>query len=75
VTVAGLVLVRQRLGSASGVICMMLEDETGVANTIVRPKAFGAFRPAVHGARLVAVSGKFAERTGRDPCGGRAGLR
>ena len=38
VTVAGLVLVRQRPGTAAGVIFMTLEDETGVANIIVWPK-------------------------------------
>ena len=40
VTIAGLVLVRQRPGTAKGVIFMTLEDETGIANTIVWPKIF-----------------------------------
>ena len=40
VSVAGLVLVRQRPGTASGVIFATLEDETGVANVIVWPKIF-----------------------------------
>src|SRR4029078_5559873 len=40
VTVAGLVLVRQRPGTAKGVIFMTLEDETGIANTIVWAHAF-----------------------------------
>ena len=40
VTVAGLVLVRQRPGIAKGVIFMTLEDETDIANIIVWPKAF-----------------------------------
>jgi error-prone DNA polymerase len=54
VRVAGLVLVRQRPGTAKGVIFMTLEDETGhVANVIVWPKVFEAFRAEVLGARLV----------------------
>ena len=64
VTVAGLVLVRQRPGSANGVIFMTLEDETAVANTIVWPKIFEAFRPIVIGARLVSVTGKLQNEFG-----------
>lgn len=41
---AGLVLVRQRPGSAKGVMFMMLEDEMGVANLVVWPNAFEAHR-------------------------------
>lgn len=59
VTVAGLVLVRQRPGSASGVIFMTLEDETTIANVIVWPRTFEAFRPVVLGARLISVTGKL----------------
>jgi error-prone DNA polymerase len=55
--VAGVVLVRQRPGSAHGVVFMTLEDETGVANAIVWPKAFDRFRPVVMGARMVIVRG------------------
>src|SRR4029077_15362661 len=40
VTVAGLVLVRQRPGTAQGVIFMTLEDETDIANIIVWPRFF-----------------------------------
>jgi error-prone DNA polymerase len=58
VTVAGLVLVRQRPGTASGVIFMTIEDETGIANIIVWPKVFERLRPIVIGARFVAVTGK-----------------
>jgi error-prone DNA polymerase len=53
------VLVRQRPDSASGVIFMTLEDETGAANTIVWPKVFETFRPVVLGARLISVTGKL----------------
>ena len=59
VTVGGLVLVRQRPGTAKGVIFATLEDETGIANVIVWPKIFEAFRPAVLGARLISVTGKL----------------
>ena len=59
VTVAGLTLVRQRPGTASGVIFITLEDETGVANLVVWPKTFETFRRAVMGARLIRVTGKL----------------
>ncbi|MCT8972256.1 error-prone DNA polymerase [Microbaculum marinisediminis] len=58
-TVAGLVLVRQRPGSARGVIFMTLEDETAVANVIVWPKVFERFRAQVIGARLIAATGRL----------------
>ena len=63
-TVAGLVLIRQRPGTANGVIFMTLEDETDIANIIVWPKTFEAFRPTVLGARLVAVTGKVQSESG-----------
>src|SRR5690606_38930339 len=59
ITVAGLVLVRQRPGSANGVIFMTLEDETGIANIVVWPTTFQKFRSVVMGARLVRVTGKL----------------
>src|SRR5665213_2628579 len=59
VTVAGLVLVRQRPGSASGVIFMTLEDESGIANLVVWPAIFERFRRAVMGSRLVQCSGRL----------------
>ncbi|PWR23802.1 error-prone DNA polymerase [Zavarzinia compransoris] len=58
-TVSGLVLVRQRPGTASGVIFMTLEDETGIANIVVWPKIYEQFRPIVLGARLVTVTGRL----------------
>ena len=64
VTVAGLVLVRQRPGSAHGVIFMTIEDETGVANIIIWPKVFEAQRAAVIASRLVAVTGKLQNEAG-----------
>jgi DNA polymerase III alpha subunit len=64
VTVAGLVLVRQRPGSANGVIFMTLEDETGVANAIVWPKMFEKYRAIVMGARLVKIRGRLQSESG-----------
>ncbi|WP_193368426.1 error-prone DNA polymerase [Pelagibius marinus] len=59
VRVAGLVLVRQRPGSAHGVIFATLEDETGVANVIVWPDVFERHRAIVMKASLLAVRGKL----------------
>jgi error-prone DNA polymerase len=59
VTVAGLVLVRQRPGTAKGVIFMTLEDESDIANIIVWPKAFEKNRRTVMTARLLAVRGRL----------------
>jgi DNA-directed DNA polymerase III PolC len=56
-TLAGLVLVRQRPGTASGVVFVTIEDECGIANLVVWPKVFEAHRRIVMGARLLAVSG------------------
>ena len=51
-------LVRQRPGTASGVVFMTLEDETGIANVIVWPKVFELWRRVVLGARFVAIRGQ-----------------
>ena len=59
VTVAGLVLVRQRPGSAKGTIFLTLEDETGIANIIVWPRVFELLRPVVIGARFIRVTGRL----------------
>lgn len=57
VSLAGLVLIRQRPGSAKGVCFITLEDETGIANLVVWPDRFAAQRRIVMGARLMAVHG------------------
>jgi error-prone DNA polymerase len=54
---AGVVLVRQRPGSAKGVVFMTLEDETGIANVVVWPKVMERFRKEVMGSRLILVEG------------------
>ncbi|KEC71859.1 UNVERIFIED_ORG: DNA polymerase-3 subunit alpha/error-prone DNA polymerase [Rhizobium esperanzae] len=64
VTIAGLVLVRQRPGSAKGVIFMTLEDETGVANAIVWNAMFDKYRAVVMGARLVKIRGRLQSHSG-----------
>ena len=64
VTVSGLVTIRQRPGSANGVIFMTIEDETAVANIIVWPKTFARFRHVILGARYVAVSGEVQQESG-----------
>jgi error-prone DNA polymerase len=55
---AGLVLVRQRPGSAKGVLFVTLEDETGIANLVVWPQTFEKFRRVVMGASMLAVRGR-----------------
>jgi error-prone DNA polymerase len=59
ITVAGLVLVRQRPGTAQGVVFMTLEDETDIANIIVWPKVFEKNRRTVMTARFLAVRGRL----------------
>ncbi|MGH7068684.1 MAG: OB-fold nucleic acid binding domain-containing protein [Acetobacteraceae bacterium] len=55
---AGLVLVRQRPGSAKGVMFITLEDETGIANLVVWAKMFEKFRRTVLAASMMAVRGR-----------------
>jgi error-prone DNA polymerase len=57
VNVAGIVLIRQQPGTASGVIFVTLEDETGVANIVVWPRVFQAFRRELLGSQLMGVTG------------------
>ena len=63
VTVCGLVITRQRPGTASGVVFLTLEDETGVSNVVVWAKVYEHFRAIVMGARLLKVSG-YLQREG-----------
>ncbi|HKR87876.1 MAG TPA: error-prone DNA polymerase, partial [Phenylobacterium sp.] len=59
ISVGGLVLVRQRPGTAKGVVFLTLEDETGVANVVVWRDAFEANRRTVMGAAFLVVHGKL----------------
>lgn len=58
VVVCGLVIVRQRPGSAKGVLFVTLEDETGVVNVVVWAKVYEAHRRAVLAGRLLRVAGR-----------------
>jgi DNA polymerase III alpha subunit len=62
--VAGLVLVRQRPGTAKGVIFVTLEDETGVCNVVVWAKTYERFRRAVISGRLLRVTGRLQRDAG-----------
>jgi DNA polymerase III alpha subunit len=64
VTVAGLVLVRQRPGTANGVIFVTLEDEFGVSNVIVWRKVYERYRRAVISGRLLRVTGRLQREGG-----------
>ena len=64
VRLAGLVISRQRPGTASGVIFATLEDETGIANIIIWPKVFEKFRKVVLRSRLLGITG-VVQREGR----------
>jgi error-prone DNA polymerase len=58
VEVAGLILVRQRPGSAKGVVFVTLEDETGIANAVLWADRFEANRRTVMSATMLAIRGK-----------------
>lgn len=57
--VAGLVILRQRPGTAKGVIFVTLEDETGIVNVVVWRKIYERFRRAVISGRLLRVTGRM----------------
>ncbi len=57
VKIAGLVLFRQRPGTAKGTIFITIEDETGAANLIVWPKVADKYRRAVFGAKVLLCEG------------------
>jgi len=63
VTVAGMVLVRQRPSTASGVVFCTLEDETGIANLIIRPQYYEKYRRTARGAAVLVAKGRV-ERQG-----------
>jgi error-prone DNA polymerase len=56
-SMAGVVLIRQRPGTSKGVVFITIEDETGIANLVVWPHVFEKQRKIVMGARLMAVRG------------------
>ena len=62
--VGGVVLVRQRPGTARGVCFITLEDETGVANLVLWESVFERFRPTAMGARMVLAKGRVQNADG-----------
>jgi len=64
VCVAGLVLVRQRPGTAKGVIFVTLEDETGTCNVVVWANVYERFRRAVIAGRMLRVTGRLQREAG-----------
>jgi error-prone DNA polymerase len=59
VKVAGLILVRQRPGTAKGICFITLEDETGSANLVIFPQLFDRYRKEIIQSRLLLVEGKL----------------
>lgn len=59
IRVAGLVLVRQRPGTAGGICFMTIEDETGVANLVIFESLFDTFRKEILQSKLIMVEGKL----------------
>jgi error-prone DNA polymerase len=63
VLVSGIVLVRQRPSTAGGIVFCTLEDETGVANLIIRPAIYERYRRCARGAAALVAEGRI-EREG-----------
>jgi error-prone DNA polymerase len=57
VEVAGVILVRQKPGSAKGVLFITIEDETGIANGIIWPHRFEAQRRVVLSSAMIGIKG------------------
>ncbi len=64
VRVAGLVIIRQRPGTAKGMCFLTLEDESGLANVVITPDRYRAQRALLVGARALLVSGRLERRDG-----------
>jgi error-prone DNA polymerase len=64
VTISGLVVARQRPGTAKGVVFVLLEDEQGVVNVILPPPVFKEHRTTVRSEPLLTVRGRVERRTG-----------
>ena len=59
IEVAGVILVRQRPGSAKGVLFITIEDETGIANGILWPDKFEIYRRQVMSSSMIAMRGRL----------------
>ena len=62
--VAGLMVARQRPQTAKGTVFLLVEDETGMTNVIVRPDVYDRYRAAIRGEPFVLVRGKLAKDDG-----------
>jgi error-prone DNA polymerase len=62
VRLAGIVLTRQRPATASGMIFLTIEDETGAANVVVRPEVWQAAEPSARRAAAIVVQGRIQRR-------------
>jgi error-prone DNA polymerase len=64
IKVAGLVIIRQRPGTAKGIVFETIEDETGIVNLIIRPDVYAIYRQAARNASMVQADG-YVERQGK----------
>ena len=64
VTVAGIVVARQRPGTAQGIVFLLLEDEHGMSNVIVYPDVYERDRIAVRAEPLLEITGRLERREG-----------
>lgn len=64
VKAAGIVLVRQRPGTAKGVCFITIEDETGVSNLVVFANLFEQYRKEITGSTVLMVEGKLQRESG-----------
>ncbi len=62
--VGGLVITRQRPGTAKGFVFLTLEDETGLVNVIVRPKVYEAFRRPIRTSSSLVIEGRLQKESG-----------
>ncbi len=62
--VGGLVITRQRPGTAKGFVFLTLEDETGLVNVIVRPDVYERYRREIHTSAMLVVEGKLQKEGG-----------
>ena len=64
VKVSGLVVARQRPGTAKGVVFVLLEDEVGVVNVILPPRIYEEHRVTVRSEPLLTITGRVERKTG-----------
>lgn len=64
VRIAGLVIIRQRPGTAKGMVFVSLEDETGISNAVVDPQVFQAHRQVLLGSKLLLIEGQLQNLDG-----------